>query len=143
MFLLVSITGSAHAQQGNKTEPVAQPSFKEVRLKIEWTGGYKGKEVSASSSATLAMPVGQTSMTNNPLNEANTDRKAIFHPELRPDGSYSVDVTVSESNKEQEYPRMSTTVVLKPGETKVVQFRTAKEQSGDYEYFTYLTVVKD
>jgi hypothetical protein len=121
----------------------AQRSYHEVKLKIEWTGGSKGKAVSASESVTLCVPLGETSMSNNPVNNGDTYRRAIIRPELQADGRYLVDLTVSETSKDQDYPRMSSTVMLKPGETQLVQTRTSKDGTGDYEFLTRLTLLQN
>ena len=144
--ILGSLSLSAIGQQATKPDQeksVTKRSFKELKFKIEWTGGYKGKEATSSESAILCAAAGETSMTNNPVNNGETYRKAIIHPELQPDGSYIVDLLVSESSRVQDYQRMSTPVKLKWGQTKVVQTRYMKDASRDYEYQTKLSLGLD
>jgi hypothetical protein len=60
-----SLSLSAIGQQTVKPDlnkSPAQRSYHEVKLKIEWTGGSKGKAVSASESVTLCVPLGTWSI---------------------------------------------------------------------------------
>jgi hypothetical protein len=141
--LIGSLTVPAFAKQGGKAEPqkaTDQKPFKEVKFKLEWSGqGAKGTPA-AIETITLVCADGQTSMSNNALIVGgDTYRRITIHPESQPDGSYIVDIVVSETNKEQDIPRISTVAKVRKGETKIVQTRISKSSSGEVEYVFAIT----
>jgi hypothetical protein len=86
---------------------------------------------------------GLTTMTNNPVQSSDFYRKVTLHPDLQTDGSYIVDVVVSEANKEQDLPRISTVVKVRPNETKIIQTRTSKGANYEFEYTFSITQVQE
>ena len=140
-----SLTVTAHGQLGQgtpKTDPpklaVEQKPLKEVKFRIEWTGASKGVASTAMESVTITGAEGEMSMSNNPLPDGSY-RKVVLRPEGQHDGSYLVDISVSESTRDQDIPRMSTVVKIRKGETKIVQSRLSKNSNGESEYTCAIT----
>ena len=144
--LFASITGTALAKQGGqKTEAVKatdQKPIKEVKFKLEWITSTKSQPPT-SESVVFSAAEGLTTMTNNPVQSSEFYRKVTLHPDLQPDGSYIVDVVVSEANKEQDIQRMSTVAKLKPNETKIIQDRVSKGSNYEFEYTFAITRVQE
>lgn len=145
--LVTSFAAPAFARQGAKPDPVKPPveqkPLKEVKFKVEWTGTSKGQPTSASESVMIVGAEGEMSMSNNQLAGSDVYRKVTLRAESAPDGSYIVDISVSESTREQDIPRMSTVVKVKKGETKIVQTRSSKNSNGETEYVCSITPVVD
>ena len=145
--LIASVTVPAIAQQsGGKSESARaaapdQRPIKEVKFKIEWTGATKNQAAVASESITIVGAEGETMMSNNPLPSSEFYRRVTLRAESQPDGSYAVDVTVTESSKEQDIPRVSTVVKVRKGDTKVIQARVSKSAGGEVEYLLSITPV--
>ena len=149
--LLASFTVPALAQQGTKTEipkgsTVEQPrSMKEVKFKLEWITSVKSKTSPFEEKYALSIVGvdGETSMTNNSDGTSASYRRVTLHPESQKDGSYLVDVTVSDSTQDRDIPRISTTVRIFPGINKLVQDRLMNGKDTDADYQLFLTVEKE
>ena len=143
--LSVSATGQGGAttptvRQGVITPaPVDQKPFKEQRFRLEWT--VKVLSGSASNSpeseaVTISSGDGQTAMTTNPVPAEDKFRRVTLHSEQQTDGSFLINVGVSEFTKDQDrdIPRIDTIVKAKLGETKIVQDRITTGTNYKYQY---------
>lgn len=140
--LIGSLTVPAIAQQGTKEPAKAtdQKPFKPIKFKLEWVTTLKTQATTVTTETVIVRAAdGQTIMTNNPVGTGDMYRRVTIHPEIQTDGSYLVDITVNESNKEQDNPRISTILKMRPNETELVQSRISKGTGYEYEYLFSVT----
>jgi hypothetical protein len=145
--LLASFTVPALAQQGTKADPpkAEQRSSKEVKFKLEWITSVKSKTSPFEEKYSLSVVGvdGETTMTNNSDGTSSSYRRVTLHPESQKDGSYLVDLTISDSSQDRDIPRIATTVKIFPGINKLVQARLMNGKDTDADYQLFLTVEKE
>lgn len=81
-------------------------------------------------------------MSTNPVVGDNSlYRRVVVRPESQKDGSYMLNMSISEFQKdaERELPRVETNVRVRTGDTKVIQTRAAKGSGYEYEFLVTVT----
>ena len=118
----------------------AQKEAKEIKFKLEWISTTKSNDnkpdAVETESVTVCAVDGQATMSTNSLTNSNTYRRIVVRPESQPDGSYLVNLSVSDFTKDQDrdVPRIESTFRVKMNETKVYQARHVKGANYEYDF---------